>query len=352
MVELLLSGARPAPGVSADEVLEHARAVYFENPWLREDLPSLLGFDGAGRLQGFVGVVPRLMRYREETVLVAVPGNFVVRQEEGGKSNPFAAMALMKRFLSGPQDLSITDTANDLSRRLWEAAGGVVAGLYSLDWFRPIRPARAILQMMETARRVALPRPLHAAARAADLAGAPMLARLAGPKAMPSELEPFDPDFALELIQRSSRHYELTSADTPDQFRWLCRMVDAKAAGRPLRQAIVRDGGNRIGVFTYLLDGSGIAEVLLAVARNERFPALLRAMAADAAAHGASLLTGMIDPRQLSAYKGQRCFMMCNQWTIIHARRPELVDAFLHGRTLFSGFDGERWTRFGDLYGL
>jgi hypothetical protein len=54
----------------------------------------------------------------------------------------------------------------------------------------------------------------------------------------------------------------------------------------------------------------------------------------------------------MPAYKDQRCFLMCNRWTLAHSRRPEILDAFHKGRARLSALDGERWTRFGDLFGI
>jgi len=72
----------------------------------------------------------------------------------------------------------------------------------------------------------------------------------------------------------------------------------------------------------------------------------------DGAGHGASVLTGAVQPRQLAGYKGQRCFMMCNRWTLVYSKRSELLDVFHRGRTRLSPLDGERWTRFGDLFAI
>src|SRR3546814_9637496 len=124
------------------------------------------------------------MSWRGEPVLVAVPGNFVVRPGPDGRADAFSAIGLVRRFLTGPQDLSLTDTSNDMSRRMWEAAGGAVVAGCSFDWFRPIRPVRALLQIVEAERKAALPmsRALHAAGRAVDMLGAPVPARLGAGK--------------------------------------------------------------------------------------------------------------------------------------------------------------------------
>ncbi len=51
------------------------------------------------------------------------------------------AVRLARAFLEGPQDLSISDEASDVARKIWEGLGGTTALLRSLHWTRPLRPA-------------------------------------------------------------------------------------------------------------------------------------------------------------------------------------------------------------------
>ncbi|MFN4089934.1 MAG: hypothetical protein ACK4QW_12965 [Alphaproteobacteria bacterium] len=352
VVDLLLAGT-PAADRRPDLLERHARESYFDHPWFDAELPSLVSVGTDGRLSGFVGVTARRMSHRGEPVRVAVPGNFVVRPGPDGRVDAFAAIGLLRRFLTGPQDLSVTDTANDMSRRLWEAAGGAVAAGYSLDWFRPIRPVRALLQVVEAERKAALPqsRLLHLAGRGADLLGAPALARMGRSRRVDHTLEPFDPDFLIDLLERH-RAYDLVGLYDRAGLDWLMRRIDEKAEGRVLACHGVTDGKQRMGAFAYLLRRDGFAEVLFSYAREGRFDFVLAAMVEDAAQRGASVLTGSVKPPRLPAYKLQRCFFFANQWTIVHSRRSELSDAFHRGRVLLTALDGEKWTRFGDLFSL
>lgn len=352
VVDLLLSNT-PGDRSRADRLLAHAREVYFDHPWGHPDIAPLVCVGSDGRLNGFIGATARRMRYRGEEILVAVPGNFVVRPGPDGKVDAFAAIGLVRRFLTGPQHLSLTDTSNDLSRRMWEAAGGAVVAGYSFDWFRPIRPVRALLQVVEAERKSALPmsRWLHRMGGVVDIAGARVLARMAAGKRVEALTAPFDPDFLLQLLARH-RAYEIVGVYDRDSIEWLMRQLRAKAEGRTLVAQTVTDGKQPIGVFAYVLRNDGFAEVLFSYAREGRYDFLLSAMTMDAAGRGAAVLTGTVKPPRLPSYKAQRCFFFANQWTIVHSRRPELTDAFHRGRALMTALDGEKWTRFGDLFTL
>ena len=354
VVELLLSGGRAATGVSKEQIRAYAEQVYFDSPWAGHDIPSLVTVDQGGRLEGFVGVMPRPMRIGDEPVTAAVPGNFVVRAGPDGKVNSFAALAMLKRLFAGVQDLTFTDTANEASRRLWEASGAVNPSTYSLDWFRPIRPASAVLRMMETARGMPLPmsRMVMAGAGLVDLGGAPLVARMARNKTTAFSTAPLDEAALLALLNGRDRH-AVAGRFGAEDLAWVMDGVRAKAAGRKLRQALVLDEqGATVGAFLYILAKSGVAQVLAAPAREGRFDLVLQAAVADAAGQGASVLTGQVQPRQAPAYKGQRCFLMCNQWTLVHSRRAEVIDAFHRGQVRLTALDGERWTRFSDPFGI
>src|SRR5690606_5655732 len=242
VVDLLLANM-PAERRRPGPLMDHAREVYFRHPWVHPEVAPLVCFGADGRLNGFIGATARHMLFKGEPILVAVPGNFVVRPGPDGRVDAFSAIGLVRRFLTGPQDLSLTDTSNDMSRRMWEAAGGAVVAGLSVDWFRPIRPVRALLQVVEAERKTPLPMSqiLHAVGRVADLAGAPVLARMGAGKQVEFTLAPFDPEFLLQLLGRH-RAYDIVGAYDRDSLGWLMRQIEAKAAGRTLSCHTVTDG--------------------------------------------------------------------------------------------------------------
>src|SRR5256885_16645162 len=88
---------------------------FFPNPWVEADSPWPVYEEEPGGGGGFVGVVPRRMLFRGEPIRVAVTTQLMVAPRYGGR----VGHRLMSQLLSGPQELSITDDANDAARRLW-----------------------------------------------------------------------------------------------------------------------------------------------------------------------------------------------------------------------------------------
>src|SRR5436189_3671583 len=118
---------------------DYLQEIFFSNPWHADSfLPSLIHQDCRGRITGFLGVVPRQMRFRGQNIQVAVASQLMVDRNE---PSAFTALEMLRRLFSGQQDLTFSDGANDLSQKLWEAAGGSVAIPFSLNWTRILRPA-------------------------------------------------------------------------------------------------------------------------------------------------------------------------------------------------------------------
>lgn len=68
----------------------------------------------------FLGGIRRKMSKRGQPIRVASGGNFVVQPEA---RSTLAGLHLLKAYVAGDQDLSLTDSANNISRDLLERLG-------------------------------------------------------------------------------------------------------------------------------------------------------------------------------------------------------------------------------------
>src|SRR6185436_20128785 len=99
---------------------------------------SLVYEDARGRPAGFIGSIPRRMMFQGQPIRVVVATQLMVAPEERG----FAGRNLVRALLSGPQDLTLSDTSNEVARRVWTSLGAANALLYGFAWERVLRPMR------------------------------------------------------------------------------------------------------------------------------------------------------------------------------------------------------------------
>src|SRR5580704_1932886 len=76
-------------------------------------LHSLVYEEGNGTIVGFLSVRRPPMWIRERLMLGAVSSQFIVDED---RRSTLAGLQLLKAFLSGPQELSVVDEANETSR--------------------------------------------------------------------------------------------------------------------------------------------------------------------------------------------------------------------------------------------
>src|SRR5260370_27563518 len=78
------------------------------------------------------------MTFQDKPIRVAIGTQLMVSPESRG----LAGRRLVRAFLTGPQDLSVSDLGNDATRRLWESLGGSVSMAHSGIWEKALRPCQ------------------------------------------------------------------------------------------------------------------------------------------------------------------------------------------------------------------
>jgi hypothetical protein len=328
------------PSQAAEEA--YFDLIFFRNPWRALDLPAHVYEDRSGRITGFLGVIPRPMRYQGEPVRLAVSTQYMA--EPGPASIP-----LLARHLDGPQDLGFSDLANDTARTLWQGLGGDAALIYSLYWDVPLRPARHALSLLgdhTAVRAVRLAaRPLVAAmdkARRAAARGARRFQRPGGLRT--TSLEARD---IVELLPATTAGHTLVPVYDEAAVRWLLDRLEERYGPGSVRGRVVRESdGQPVGWYLYQRYGL-VAEVVQIAAHGRRWSDVLQVLLADGWDDGLALVTGRLEPAHADTLAALGCrFRRDPNWTLTHARRPEILSTLLSGRAFMSRLDAEWWVNF------
>lgn len=344
-VAALFQRAFRDPGTTPPAALEaYLSSLFLDHPWHDPDIVSRVYVGDSGRVEGFLGVHPARFRLGERILRVAVAGSLTVANFA---RNPTAGARLLRALSQGPQDLTISETANLVSQRLWEAIGGRASPLHSLEWLRLLRPAASALAL--------LPRPGWAKALLRPLAraGDRLTGRLGKPylrpdiaAALPAAGRDADDARLAEAIETLSRRFPLRPDWSAQTLRWFLAQASRKELyGRPVRRVVEGRDGRTIGCYLYHLPPDGIARVLQAVAAPGAEDAVLDDLLTGADRAGAAAIRGRTDPTLMNALMKRRCLFVPRAALVVQTREPELRAAIESGEALVTGLAGESWSR-------
>ncbi|MET4691831.1 hypothetical protein [Sinorhizobium fredii] len=341
---------RNGDGAPPPALVDYLRRLYLEAPGYDPEVAPLVHVNDSGRISGFVGVNALPMRYNGRHLRAAICGSLMV---EGRESDPMAGARLLKAFLAGPQDLSFSETASEVSTHMWTRLRGIVLPQYSLDWVRVLRPARFALDLVS--HRIGPARVLRPLADAFDKRHRGKMRRgdlrwSAVPKeaSLPAALQIADIDagsFA-ELFAPLTRQFAVQPAWADGQFEHILQdAIDKPEFGEPVLAAVKTRAGAPVGAFFYHMKRGGTARVLQLLAMPGQAGPVLDCLIDHAAARGAAALRGRTQPALLEAMMGRRIGFVHAASTVVHSRDEELADAFRHAQGFVNGLAGEHWSR-------
>jgi hypothetical protein len=332
-------GAPSADQPSDREYAAYLRDVFLTGPHPGSGFSSLVAEDGQ-HIVGFLGVVPRQLCAGPRRIWACVCTQFAVAPEHRG----LVGLRLIRHLFDGPQDLSITDEANDATRRLWMWAGAETLVTASLHWIRPLRPGRLATS--------ALPRRLGwSAVRAASAPVAGLLDAAAARvphsplrQRAPSTVgEELDAEAMIDGLPALTAAVAVRPVYEPASLAWTLARAGGAAGRGPLRRVRVRSAdGEPLGWFLYHARAGGTGDVLQVAAAEPHVRAVLDHLFFDAWQRGVAALSGRADPRHLQAYSDRWClFTRRGPWAVGYARDSASLAAFHRGDAFFSRLDGE-----------
>jgi hypothetical protein len=253
---------------------------------------------------------------------------------------PGVGALLLRTYLAGPQDVTITDGATTEVRVMWEALGGHSLAAASIGWTLVLSPAVFGSVMAErrlgssVALRVATP-----VAHAVDtLAG-----KALRPERPAGSAELLTPELLVEQLRSLGRTFRLLPAYEVDEAAWLFREVEAVSArGRLTRMLVRGEDGHALGWFVAYLRPDGISQVLQLAAPPRAAGMVLDHLVWQAAQAGSAAVSGRVEPHLLAELRERRCLLRRTEWALVHGD-PALLSAMAYGEGLVTRLDGEWW---------
>ena len=319
-------------------------AAYFERtlldqPWADPEIPSLVYEGDDGRILGFLGAHVRRLRFNGRPIRMACPGQLV---SDPGRRHHAAGTLLMRKFLSGAQDLTVAEGTTTV-RRMFESLGGVALQSPSVNWTRPLSPARALgEELLARSRR----RRLRATARpvfaAADVGATRLLSALRIPEP-PTNGEPLTPEALIENLPLIHEGTRVIPEYSGAFLRWLfAEMAFVRTRGT-LVGRLVRDQDRVLGWYVTYMPRGGVGQVMQIAAADRDLGAVIDHLFHDAWRSGTIALEGRLEPTLFEPLSDRRCLLRYGSRVLAHCREPELLEAVTVGQAFLTRMDGEWW---------
>jgi len=335
---------------SAPPAMEsYIRELFFHGPFAEKTLPSLVYENEHGRVVGFMGVLRRRMSSHGKPIEAAVASSLVVDPDS---RSTMAGLKLVNWFLSGKQDLAMTDTANQVTQQIWARLGGRTVALYTMHWSRPLRPA---LYAVYAASRLG-----KGCLSEAFALGCKPICRIVDAIAARLPSSPFrqtsrlisEEDLTAEALVACLHDFPASHSLRPEceagSTRWLLDFMARMNAYGSLRKVLLRNRENKIiGWYLYCLRRGGVGEVVQVGTAHSSFAVVLDHLSYDAWSHGAIALHGRLDSRISQESLGKYCFYFPGNRLLVHSRDPELTRQIQNGSAFLTRLDGEWCLKFG-----
>jgi hypothetical protein len=322
---------------------EHIESVFLRHPWQDDGIASHVHVGPQGAVNGFIGVMPLRLVLDGQPLKAGVAGSLMV---EAPREDPLAGARLLRAFLSGSQDISLSETSNPLSQRMWDKLGGTTVASLSMDWMRVFRPGRLASALVESKTRAGVAfRPfawgIDKVAKA--VAGGMLVPEEAAPKQPGHEVG--DDELVPQLIALADSQ-SLHPGWEPDVLRWFLHHAEQKEHRGTLHRRLVPGRkGTLAGCVLYYAEPRGIAWVMQMIARPGDAERVVDDLFAHAYAQGYAAVRGRTQPAFLEALLRRHAFLYRRAAMTAAARDPSLVAALSRPDAVVTGLAGESWSR-------
>jgi len=341
VADLFRAAMGPENDLSRPWLGDFLRETLLESPWADPEIPSLVATGDDGAITGFIASNVRPVVVDGKRLRSACCAHLVV--DESARSRAVGPQ-LLGRYMSGPQDLTFTDTATEVVARMWRSFKGRMDVGRSTGWMLVLRPGPWALSLGRA--RVQGRRPPGLATVPAlpfHLAGTRLTGHREPEPGPPAQTEPLTVAGLMEhkdaILKGLRVHVDYDEA----YMTWLFAQLDRLYATSEVVRRLVRRGGKAVGWFVYVHDSGGPGRVLQIAARERDTDAVVEGLVEDARGRGVTVLTGRLEPNIVEALRRRWAVLGFEARTLLHAKEHAVLEAVSTGPTLLTRLDGEWW---------
>lgn len=325
------------------DLVDLARRIYVGRPGGDPDVTSLVADDEHGSMLGFLGVTatPVIVDGQHRTLAGVFPS--VVAPE----ASTSVASLLLRKFLAGPQALTLSDGGHVKFERIWQLLGGRIAPTASMRWIKLLRPTelgsgRVLAKRAYGRTLQPIWEPL-----AGGLDAVIRRIRPASFRPTPSGYrgEPLTPADLIATIEEQHARTRLRPDYDVRYLDWLFReMAEIPGQGDWHATRVRSPNGGVAGWWIAYLQPGGASRVFALDATERHLGGVVDQLFEQADAAGVGALVGRLEPRLRGPLSTRGTFVHNGgSLQMIHSSDRSLLDDALLGRLAFSRLEGENW---------
>lgn len=314
---------------------ETLAGTMLDHPWAEDDITPLVSVGEKGKILGFIGVQVRRLLFDGRPIRGVVATQLAVTEDAGA-----AGALLIRRVLSGPQELTWSDGTTEGVVRIWRAFNGAPDYVRASDFLLVLRPVRWIRSTLAAATRRSLSReelpvvgfPFQAAGR--------RIARRAHPDPDP-EVNGTDVDSAtiVELLPEMASGLRLRVDHDQAYLDHMFALV-AKFA-EPLVCRLVKRGDRPVGWYAYRRGQRSVSHIMHLLAAQDESEAVLSELLEHARANGSSVVSGRAEPHLVEPLSQRFAVLGLTRQPVIRAQDADLAHTLTTDASLLTRLDGE-----------
>lgn len=333
---------RPGSDVALPVVEAYIRSVFLDGLDHDPACPSKVHVTPAGDVTGFIGSLSQPMMLGERRIKAAHACCLMVADPS---KDALAGARLLRSFVNDPNDLSFSETASALSRRMWTSVGGNVAPGYSMKWLRLLRPVGTALALSQRRLPLAVLAPLGAFVDRLAVRGAGR-SWWEVPSANGVTASVIDHAEMVDVVQLLAARLSLRPAWSAAQLaRRLAHAEHMPAFGQLVCSRVTGRKGALLGAYLYYARRNEVAVVLQILVREGAAQDVVSSLIRDAHERGAVALSGRTEPNVLEALLNANCILVPRGATTVHSRDPAVLAAIARGEAMLTGLAGESWSQ-------
>jgi hypothetical protein len=314
---------------------ETLAGTMLDHPWADEEIGPLVSVDDGGKILGFIGVLVRRLNFAGRPLRGVCATQLAVTEDAG----PAGAL-LIRRVLSGPQELTWSDGTTEGVVRIWRAFGGAHDYVRACDFLLVLRPFRWVRGTVAAVLGGSLSREELPVGGFPFQAAGPRLARRAFPD-LPEDVTGADASTTTLVENLPAITGDLRVRVDHDEayLDHMFRLIEKFGGG--LARRLVSRGERTIGWYAYRPGRRSASHVMHLAAAEGEADAVLGELLAHARDHGSAVVAGRAEPHLMEPLSRRFAVLGYARQPVIQTKDPELAFAMTTPASLLTRLDGE-----------